>query len=212
MAFEFQSFVKQDMPGKSFYVAGIGASAGGLQAIREFFLNIPPEPGIAFCIVTHLLREHRSILDRIISGCTSMKVQRMKGADVIEPNNIYVMPEGAKAYIKNGCLYLKDRREEEIINRTVDEFFFSLAEDCRDHSIGIVFSGMGSDGAEGVKRIHESGGIVMVQDPSTTAYKSMPENAIRRDHPDQILPPAMLAQTILSEIARKEVEMKTLSS
>lgn len=199
------------MTEKSFYIAGIGASANGLEAIKEFFLNIPPEPGVAFCVITHLLRGHRSILDRIISNCTSMKVRRMKNIDIIEPNTVYVMPEGAKAYVKDRCIYLKARGEDEIVNRTVDEFLFSLAENCKEHAIGIIFSGMGSDGAEGVKRIHDRSGIVLVQDPQTTAYRSMPENAIRRDDPDQILPPAMLAQSLLAVIASKELE-KTLWS
>lgn len=165
--------------------------------------------GIAFCVVTHLHRDHPSTLDLIISRFTSMKVKRMKGADVVQPNVVYVMPEGVIAQLRDGCIFLKKRRDDELINRTVDEFFFSLAEDRKEHSIGIVFSGMGSDGAEGVKRIHEAGGIVLVQEPSSTAFRSMPENAIRSDHPDQILPPALLARTIMAEIARKETEIKS---
>jgi two-component system CheB/CheR fusion protein len=197
------------MADQPFYIAGIGASAGGHKALEEFFTNISPRTGIAFCIITHLHRDHPSTLDRIVSRFTPMAVERMKGADVIRPNIVYVMPEGAKAYVRDGCIFLKERPDEEVVNHTVDEFFFSLAEDQKEHSIGIVFSGMGSDGAEGVRRIHQAGGIVLVQEPSSTAFRSMPENAIRRDHPDQILPPALLARSIMGEIARKDAELRS---
>jgi two-component system, chemotaxis family, protein-glutamate methylesterase/glutaminase len=189
------------------YVAGIGASAGGHQALKDFFSNIPEGSGIAFCVVTHLLRGHQSILDIIISRFTNMRVRRMKGNDIVQPDTVYVMPENMKAYIRNGCLHLKRRADDELVNRTVDEFLISLAEDQKENAIGIIFSGMGDDGALGVQHIHELGGIVLVQDPQSTAFKSMPENAIKQDHPDQILSPALLAKTIVEEIARKNVEI-----
>ena len=131
----------------------------------------------------------------------------MKGSDLIKPNRIYVMPEGVKAYVRDRYIYLKPRQQHEVINKTVDEFFISLAEDQRDRAIGIIFSGMGEDGTRGVQAIHEKGGIVLIQDPDSTPFKSMPENAILRDHPDQVLSPALLAKTILQEISRKKFEL-----
>ena len=191
-----------------FFIAGIGASAGGQQALGEFFLSLPPATGIAFCVITHLQRDHTSILDRILSRHTNMKVKRMKGLDLVRPDTIYVLPEGAKAYIKEGCIFLKDRRPDEIVNHTIDDFFLSLAEDQGEKAIGLIFSGMGDDGARGVKAISENGGIVLVQDPASTAFKSMPENAIRRDSPDEILPPALLARTILDHVRKKSIELQ----
>jgi chemotaxis response regulator CheB len=188
-----------------FYIAGIGASAGGHQALQEFFSNLPARPGIAFCVITHLLRGYQSVLDKILLKYTDLKVQRMNGGDLIQPDTVYVMPEGVKAYLRNGCIFLKERADRDVVNKTVDEFLFSLAEDQKERSIGIIFSGMGDDGARGVKLIHEMGGIVLVQDPASTSFKSMPESAIRRDHPEQILPPAMLAKAILKEIALRKV-------
>ncbi len=193
---------------RNFFVAGIGASAGGQEALKEFFSNLPLRPNIAFCVITHLLREHESVLDRILSKFTNLKVKRMKGMDIVEPSVVYVMPAGVKAYIKEGCIILKERPGEERINKTVDEFFYSLAEDQRERAIGIVFSGMGDDGARGVQLIHEFGGTVLVQEPHSTAFKSMPENAIKRDHPDQILPPAMLARNLMTYVSQKNVELR----
>jgi two-component system CheB/CheR fusion protein len=189
---------------QDFFIAGIGASAGGHDALKQFFDNLPPNPGVAFCVITHLIRDHKSILDKIISRHTDLKVVRMKGADVVKPNHIYVMPENAKAYIKNGSVYLRERTATEVINKTVDEFLYSLAEDQKERAIAIIFSGMGDDGSRGVDVIHEFGGIVLVQDPQSTAFKSMPEHAIKRDDPDQILPPALLARTLMDQIRVKQ--------
>jgi two-component system, chemotaxis family, protein-glutamate methylesterase/glutaminase len=188
----------------SFYVVGIGASAGGQHALKEFFLNLPTSPGIAFVVVTHLLRDYRSILDTILSRFTSMHVVRMKGGDIIRPNTVYVMPENVKVYVKNGSLILKPREQDYLINKTIDEFFHSLGEDQKDKAVAIVFSGMGTDGIEGVKTIHEFGGTVLVQDPASTTFKSMPDTIIKEDHPDRVLPPAELAHNLIRIISEKE--------
>jgi chemotaxis response regulator CheB len=184
------------MSNTNFYIAGLGASAGGQEALREFFENFQDSKDISFVVVTHLLRDHKSILDKILSGYTKMEVRRIRNAEVVEPGIIYVMPENAKVFICNGTLVLKPRESDEIINGTIDIFFNSLAEDQKEKSIGIVFSGMGSDGAEGVKKIHEYGGTVLVQEPRSTHFKSMPDSAIKRDHPNEILPPAQLARNL----------------
>jgi two-component system, chemotaxis family, protein-glutamate methylesterase/glutaminase len=181
-----------------FFVAGIGASAGGVQALSEFFQNIPEKCGIAFCVITHLHRDHESVLDRIISKQTWMTVRRMKGVDIIQPDVIYVLPENVTASVRNGAIHLKPRPDDEIMNKAIDVFFHSLGEEFKDHAIGIVMSGMGSDGSSGIESIHQFGGTVMVQEPRSTAFSSMPDNVIRRDHPDRILPPAMLARNLIS--------------
>jgi chemotaxis response regulator CheB len=193
---------------KNFYIAGLGASAGGQEALREFFQNFQYSKEISFVVVTHLLRDHESILDKILSRYSKMEVRRIQNSEVVEPGVIYVMPENAKVYLKNGTLILKPRESDEIINRTIDTFFNSLAEDQREKSIGIVFSGMGSDGAEGVKTIHEHGGIVLVQEPRSTEFKSMPDSAINRDHPNEVLPPAQLARNLLNFLENKLVAPK----
>ena len=190
-----------------FYVVGIGASAGGHDALKDFFSHMPPDTGMAFVVVTHLLRTHKSILPRILSRFTAMPVLRMKGVDMLKPNTVFVLPENASADVKNGMLLLKPRKDDEIINKTIDEFFHALAEDQQEKAIAIVFSGMGTDGADGVQTIHAHGGIVLVQEPGSTAFKSMPDAAIRSDHPDEILPPAQLAENLLKIISEKRQQV-----
>jgi chemotaxis response regulator CheB len=191
------------MSNRNFYIAGLGASSGGQEALIEFFENFQDSKEISFVVVTHLLRDHKSILDQILSRYTKMEVRRIRNSEVVEPGIIYVMPENAKVFIRNGTLILKPRESDEIINKTVDIFFNSLAEDQQEKSIGIVFSGMGSDGAKGVNSIHKYGGIVFVQEPRSTVFRGMPDSAIKRDHPNEILPPAQLARNLLDFLETK---------
>jgi two-component system, chemotaxis family, protein-glutamate methylesterase/glutaminase len=187
------------------YVVGLGASAGGLDALKSFFLHLPPSPGMAFVVVTHLLRDHKSVLSKILSEFTNLQVQRMKGIDILQPDVVYVLPENAKVLVKNGTLALTPRGREEVLNNTIDLFFESLAAEFKEHAVAIVFSGMGTDGMEGVKTIHEFGGTVLVQDPESTTFKSMPQAAIKNNHPEGVLPPEELARQLTTIIRDKEI-------
>jgi two-component system CheB/CheR fusion protein len=182
----------------SFHIVGLGASAGGYEALWEFFSHIPPEPGVAFVIVIHLNREHRSIADKLLAKYTPLKIYRAKNNQPVEVNTIYVLPENKVITIHNKHLYLRNRAPHERINLNVDIFFESLAQDVKEKAVGIVMSGLGSDGAKGVKAIHAHGGYVMVQEPASTVFNSMPKMAINADSPDFILPPARLAQALVN--------------
>jgi two-component system CheB/CheR fusion protein len=182
----------------NFYIVGLGASAGGYEAIWEFFSHIPPEPGAAFVIVQHLNREYRSIADKLLAKYTPLKIHRAHNNQPVELNSVYVLPENKAIIIKNRRLYLRDRLPHEKINFTVDIFFESLAQDVKEKAVGIIMSGLGSDGANGVKAIHRYGGHVMVQEPSSTVFNSMPKMAIHADSPDFILQPAMLAKALIN--------------
>ena len=196
------------MNARPLYIVAIGASAGGQDPLKEFFRSIPADSGMAFCVVTHLLRTHESVLDHIISKCTSMQVKRMETGDFIQPDHVYVMPEGVRAFIRHGTIFLRKRDEDSSINRTVDEFFCSLAEDKKSLAIGVILAGMGDDGTLGAQVIHEHGGHVFVQDPNSTEFKSMPENTIRWDHPSEVLPPALIAAALRNFAARKTRSME----
>jgi chemotaxis response regulator CheB len=185
---------------KEFYVVGLGASAGGHQSLKEFFLNLPEQPGAAFVVVTHLLRNHFSILDQMISKFTGMRVVRIAGGEQILPNHVYVMPEKVKVEIRSNRFILRSRLSEEVVNKTIDTFFHSLGKEMGRRAVGIVFSGMGSDGYEGVQTIHKHGGIVLVQDPHSAEFKGMPETIINRNSPDAVLPPSELASGLMSLI------------
>jgi chemotaxis response regulator CheB len=187
----------------SFFIIGLGSSAGGQNALLEFFENLPPDPNAAFVVVTHLWRTHKTTLGDILSKATSLPISLIKNHQKIENNHIYVMPENVELQIKYGIAYTRPRKEEEIINRAIDTFFISLAEDQKEYAAGIIFSGCGSDGAKGVKRIHELNGKVFVQDPSSAAFNMMPIAAIEADHPDNIETPAALARDLVHYLAKK---------
>jgi len=193
---------------KPLLVIGIGASAGGLQALTQFFSHVDTSTGVAFVIVQHLYTHTRSKLDYFMSKTTKMKVCRVNKPVKVEANKVYVMPEGKMMTIKNGTLLLRERKEDEIINRAVDIFFKSLAEDCKERAIGIILSGTGSDGLEGAKAIEDAGGKILVQDPGTTKFNSMPAQIVNKNHPTLILPPAELAESLNWQL----VQLVNLSS
>ena len=180
-----------------FYVVGIGASAGGYQAIWEFFSHLPKNPHMAFIILQHFHRHVRSIADQLLTKYTSLPVARAIHNQPIQPNHIYVLPENKMMTLQGYRLQVRERKEEEVVNRAIDIFFQSLGEELKEKAIGIIFSGAGEDGAKGVQAIHQQGGKVLVQEPDSAAYESMPRMAIKGDHPDLILSPSELAQELL---------------
>jgi two-component system CheB/CheR fusion protein len=182
---------------KPFYIVGIGASAGGYEAIWKFFSHIPANPGMAFIVVQHLNRDHPSVAHKLLANHTPLPIYRARHGQVVAVNSIYQLPENKLMTIAQGRLLLRERAPEEIINWAVDIFFHSLAEDQKEKAIGIILSGMGSDGAAGAQAIHQQGGLVLVQEPASTPYQSMPRMAIYQDNPDLILPPAQLAQALV---------------
>lgn len=191
------------MEKKELYIVGVGASAGGQDALKEFFSNIPADLPAAFVVVTHLLRNYKSELASIITRFTKLKVSRLSGITRPEAGRVYVMPEDVVAYMKDGNLYLKPRPAEHQINKSIDIFFESLADDQRNRAIGVILSGMGFDGSNGAMRLYERGGDVLVQEPSTTKFSSMPWATIMKDHPDFILPPKELGQKLSQLIHSK---------
>jgi two-component system, chemotaxis family, protein-glutamate methylesterase/glutaminase len=195
------------MSKKGFFVAGIGASAGGLQALREFFIHVNTELPVAFVVVTHLFRDHRSELSNIISRFTKMPVERVAGPMPVEAGKIYVMPEDVVLEIHDSYLHVIPRLSGEVINRAIDIFFTSLAADQKQNAIGIILSGMGSDGTKGAQAIYKYGGEVLVQEPDSTPFNSMPCATIMHDHPDAVLPPKQLAQKLESIVISKRVKL-----
>jgi two-component system CheB/CheR fusion protein len=180
-----------------FYVVGIGASAGGYQAIWEFFSHLPKNPQMAFVIVQHFNRNVRSIADQLLTKYTSSPVHRAKHNQLLQPNHIYVLPENKMMTLQGYRLQVRERKAEEVVNRAIDIFFQSLAVEWKEKAVGIIFSGAGEDGAKGVQAIHKQGGKVLVQEPCSAVFGSMPRMAIKQDHPDLVLTPSQLAQELL---------------
>jgi two-component system, chemotaxis family, CheB/CheR fusion protein len=180
-----------------FPIAGIGASAGGLEALEQFLENIPDNSGLAYVIIQHLDPTQKGMLPELLQRVSKMKVYQVKDRMVVKPNCVYVIPPNKSMSILNGMLYLFEPQEVRGLRLPVDFFLRSLAADRKEQSIGIVLSGMGSDGSAGLGAIKENNGIVMVQDPATAKFDSMPRNAIKSVMVDIVAPADELPQKLM---------------
>ena len=178
-------------------VVGIGASAGGLEACTTLLRALPVDLGLVFVVVQHLDPDHESILPRLLSRATSMKVLPIRSGMAVEPDHVYVIPPNRKVVLSRGRLRLT-RRDPAGRRMPVDEFFCSLAKDYGRRAIGIVLSGGASDGTLGTRAIKAKGGITFAQDPRSAKCPGMPQSAISAGHVDFVLPP----EGIATELAR----------
>lgn len=147
-----------------FFVVGIGASAGGLAAFEQFFSGMPVgvQPGMAFVLVQHLAPDHSSILAELVRRFTTLTVLQVEDGMTVEPNHVYIITPNHDLAFLNGKLHLLEPAEPHGHRLPIDYFFRSLAQDQRDRAIGIVLSGTGSDGTQGVRAIKSESGMVMV--------------------------------------------------
>ncbi len=157
-----------------FPVVGIGASAGGLEALEQFFGNMPENSGISFVVIQHLDPDHVGIMPELLQRTTRMKVLQATDRLKVKPDCVYVIPPKKSLSLLNGALHLFDPVESRGLRLPIDIFFRSLADDMQEKSIGIILSGMGSDGSLGLKAIKEKNGVVLVQDPATAKFNGMP--------------------------------------
>ena len=162
----------------SFPIVGIGASAGGLETLEQFFGSVPKNSGLAYVVIQHLDPNHVGIMPDLLQRITPMKVVQATDELQVKPNHVYVIPPNKSMSVLNGCLYLFEPVESRGLRLPIDFFFRSLADDRHENSIGVVLSGMGSDGSLGLKAIKEQNGIVAVQDPSTAKFNGMPQSAV----------------------------------
>jgi len=197
---------------KPFPIVGVGASAGGVEALEYLFNAMPPDPGVAFVIITHVAPQRESLLPEILARDTRMPVLIAERDQEVHPNHVYVAPAGAVLDIRKGRLGVRAGTEHR--ERTpIDSFFAALAEDQGEYAIGIVLSGAGSDGTLGIKAIKEHGGLTLAQaaDHSGPRHASMPESAIASGLVDLAVPvetmPEQLAAYLRSfDILDKEVD------
>jgi two-component system CheB/CheR fusion protein len=161
-----------------FPIVGIGASAGGLEALEQFFSNMPVDSGMAFVVIQHLDPNHKGIMRELLQRITQMQVFTVTDRLKIKVNCIYIIPPNKSMSVLKGTLHLFDPVETRGLRLPVDFFFRSLADDCQEQSIGIILSGMGSDGSIGLRAIKEKAGMVLVQDPASAKFDSMPRSAI----------------------------------
>lgn len=173
-----KAVTKPDVEVQSFPIVGIGASAGGLEALEQFFSNMPTENGMAFVVIQHLDPNHVGIMPELLQRTTKMKVFQAGDQMKVKLHCVYVIPPNKSLKLFNGSLYLFDPLETRGLRLPIDVFFRSLADDMQEKSIGIILSGMGSDGSLGIKAIKEKSGIVLVQDPADSKFDGMPRSAI----------------------------------
>jgi two-component system, chemotaxis family, CheB/CheR fusion protein len=172
-----------------FPIVGIGASAGGVEALENLFRAMPAEPGMAFVVVTHLAPNRESLLPEILARDTRMPVLSAEDNQPVQVDHIYVTPADAVLGIEKGHLRIHHNLAGR--ERTpIDSFFAALAEDQGEYAIGVVLSGAGSDGTLGIKAIKEAGGLTMAQGPDHTGprHSSMPESAIASGLVDLAVP------------------------
>jgi two-component system, chemotaxis family, CheB/CheR fusion protein len=173
-----------------FPIVGIGASAGGLDPIRKMLENLPIDSGMAFVVIQHLAPGQESMLPEILSRSTKMKVLQVNDGLQVEKDHIYVIPPGTTMTLKNISLNLVPKGGA---LKPINDFFISLAHELKTQAIGVVLSGTGNDGTEGLKAIKAEGGITFAQDPETTQYSDMPKNAITADTVFFVLSPEKIA-------------------
>ena len=184
-----------------FPIVGIGASAGGLEALQSFLAHVPSDPGIAFVIVTHLAPDQVSLLPELLQRHTRMPVQKAQDGMRVEPNCVYVNTPSHDLAVLNGTLRLFQSAVPHHVPLPIDFFLRSLAEDQRERAIGVILSGTGSDGTVGSKAIKGESGMVMAQDPASASFAGMPESAIATGLVDFVLPADKMAARIV-EYAR----------
>lgn len=171
---------------KPFYIVGMGGSAGALEAFEQFFNNMPPDNGMAFVLVPHLDPTHKGIMPELLQRTTKMKVFQASDEMKVQANSVYVIPPNKDMSILHGTLQLMEPLMPRGMRMPIDYFFRHLAEDQKERSICIILSGMATDGTMGIKAVKEKLGIVMVQDPNTAKYNSMPLSAIKTGIVDYI--------------------------
>lgn len=189
---------KSDVP-----IVGIGASAGGLEALITFLSNVPENSGLAFVIVQHMEQKRKGIMAGLLQSSTPMKVVQVEENISVQPDCVYVIPPNKEMSIQHGVLHLSEFSVPHTLHLPIDFFFQSLAEDQQEHAIGVVLSGMGTDGTAGLRAIKEQGGIVFIQEPSSAKFEGMPRSVIETGLADVVSQVETLPSKIVSYLEHK---------
>ena len=178
----------EDLKSSNFPIVGIGASAGGLEALEQFLGSVPDSSGMAYVVVQHLDPTQKGMLPELLQRISKIKVFQVKDRMKVKPDCVYVIPPNTSMSILKGVLHLFDPIEARGMRLPIDFFLRSLADDQKEFAVGIILSGMGSDGSSGIRALKENNGIVLVQEPETARFDSMPRNAIDSGLVDIVAP------------------------
>ncbi|MBL9167658.1 MAG: PAS domain-containing protein [Verrucomicrobiales bacterium] len=181
-------------------VVGIGASAGGLEALEQFFKGVPPESGLAFVVVQHLDPTRKGIMAELLQRGTSMPVVQVKDHTRVHSDCVYIIPPNKDLSLLHNVLHLLPPTGARGLRLPIDFFFRSLAQDQQDRSVGVILSGMGSDGTLGLRAIKERRGLVVVQTPANAKFDGMPRSAVDTGLADIVAPAEELAGKILTAV------------
>ena len=179
---------------ENFFVVGIGASAGGLEALELFFDNLPRRANLAYVIVQHLSPDYKSLMGELLGKHTQMPIYEAEDGVRIQPDTVYLIPRRKNMTVFSGRLFLTEQPKG--LNLPIDLFFESLADDFGERAIGIVLSGTGSDGTRGLRAIKEAGGITMAQDAESAKFDGMPRSAAATGIVDFTHPPERIASEL----------------
>ena len=182
------------------HIVGLGASAGGLQPLEEFLRNVPVPSGIAYVVVQHMDPMHKAMLPDLLQRATSMPVREVTASMRVKRNAVYVIPPNAELSVKRGFLRLAKPSEPRGMRLPIDVLFCSLAGDQGARAIGVVLSGMGSDGTLGLQAIKSQGGLTLAQEPHSAQFDSMPKSAVTAGVADVVALPSEMPQRILQVI------------
>lgn len=183
------------------FVVGVGASAGGLQALQEFFGSFKEIPHAAFVVVQHLSPDFKSFMVELLTKHTRMQVQRAEHDVPVRPGNIYLIPPKVTLTISGGRLQLRKTDPRRGLHLPIDQFFVSLAGDQQHRAVAIVLSGTGSDGTAGIRAVKDAGGMVMVQSEESAQFDGMPRSAIATGLADYVLPPEKMPEQLVTYLS-----------
>ncbi len=191
------------------FVVCVGASAGGLEALENFFSGMGNQTSCAFVVVVHLSPDFKSLMPELLAKCTSMKVAAATQGTVLEPDCIYVIPPKKNLVLEDGKLVLLDRDREpgHAINLPIDIFLKSLAQDAGERAVAAILSGSGSDGSRGVRAVKEAGGLVLVEDPNSAKFDGMPRSALATGMCDHSGTPDVLGRRLIEIVGRSTFPM-----
>ena len=173
-----------------FHIVGIGASAGGLEALDQFFDRMPDDSGLAFVVIQHLSPDFKSQMDELLSHHTRMPIRLIEEGVRLEPDHVYLTKPLSEVSLKDGRFTLGGDGDGAHPHLLIDTFFASLAREAGGHAIGVILSGTGRDGSAGLRAIHEAGGLAVAQSPESAGFDGMPQSAVDTGICDYILPPA----------------------
>jgi two-component system CheB/CheR fusion protein len=192
-----------DGPASPFLV-GVGASAGGLEALERFFSAIRPTGKLAFAVVQHLSPDFKSVMDELLARHTTLAIRKAESGIEVEPDTIYLLPPRKEMLLAEGRLALREREPDAGLSLPIDVFFTSLAQDAGRRAVAVVLSGTGSDGSRGVRAVHEAGGLVFAQSEDSAKFDGMPRSAVDTGVVDFVLPPEEIAAALLRLAERGE--------